>query len=84
MATSEGVQASHKQDYAATSKSQPRHKWVTWTNQHQGIRSTKQPTITNTDDYRTPVQQTKTNDNTRHVYMKITNINDKLYIDQTG
>ena len=47
-----------------------------------GIRSTKS-TATESDSME-PVQQTPSNDHSHHVYMSITDIDGKLYSDQTG
>ena len=49
--------------------------------QRQGTRSTKQTTITKKYYSMTPVPQTKTNDKTNHIYMKITNLSGNLYSD---
>ena len=52
--------------------------------QRQVTHSTKHTTITKKKYSMTPVPQTKTNDKTNYVYMKITNLSGKLYSDQTG
>ena len=51
--------------------------------QHQGTQSTNQTTVTQKEEYMTPVPQTKTNDKIHHVYMTITNYFGNSYSDHT-